>query len=143
MGMQRPKRQHATLKPDDPPAEGPDKATMPELEEKYGDEELGPTPSAEDARRMAHEDAVGAMGQARSRRGDADARPTVAVTGNFSLGGSGEFMWALPSDGKDHQVVREFPPKVGPTDMTPNPAEVSFFLLPTAVVQAFQQEFGW
>jgi hypothetical protein len=68
----------------------------------------------------------------------------VAVTGDDSLGGSGEFMWALPVDGDgDLQPIREFPPKVEPTEMTPDPDKVSFFFLPRAVVQGMQREFGW
>jgi hypothetical protein len=70
----------------------------------------------------------------------------VSVTGDNSLGGSGEFMWALPAPDDAAiamQPIREFPPKTGPTEMTPDPGQVSIFLLPTAVVEAMQREFGW
>lgn len=70
----------------------------------------------------------------------------AAVTGADSLGGSGEFMWALPAPDDATvamQPVREFPPRTKPTEMTPDPGQVSIFLLPTAVVEAMQREFGW
>lgn len=70
----------------------------------------------------------------------------VSVTGDHSLGGSGEFMWALPAPDDAAvamQPIREFPPKTGPTDMTPDPDQVSIFLLPSAAVEAMQREFGW
>jgi hypothetical protein len=70
----------------------------------------------------------------------------VAVTGDDSLGGSGQFMWALPAPAEnpaDLQPIREFPPKTGPTEMTPDPAKVSIFFLPRAVVEGMQREFGW
>ncbi len=70
----------------------------------------------------------------------------AAVTGRDSLGGSGEFMWALPvpaDNPADLQPIREFPPKTGPTEMTPDPSEVSIFFLPRAAVEGMQREFGW
>ena len=68
----------------------------------------------------------------------------VAVTGDDLLSGSGQFMWALPAEGDEElQAIREFPPKVAPTEMTPDPAQVEFFFLPRVVVEEMQHEFGW
>ena len=56
-----------------------------------------------------------------------------------------EFMWALmDSDSEaDYVAVREFPPKTGPTEYTPEPGTAAFFLLPRAVVESLYRTRGW
>jgi hypothetical protein len=63
------------------------------------------------------------------------------ITGNRDLGGSGEFGWAIETGKKGYDVVREFPPKLTEEGHGPKPPE--FVVLPTAVVDGFQREFGW
>lgn len=63
------------------------------------------------------------------------------ITGNDSLGGSGEFGWAIERGPKGYDVVREFPPKLNDEGEIPSSPE--FVVLPSKVVDGFQREFGW
>jgi hypothetical protein len=70
------------------------------------------------------------------------------VTGQSQEAHETEFMWALPpTDGNAYLAFREFPPKVEPTDFTPDPAQVSFGLLPAEAVHALyasrRRTLGW
>jgi hypothetical protein len=58
------------------------------------------------------------------------------VTGSHPEHHPSEFMWAIPSDDPRNEFVpfREFPPRVGPTEVTPEPGNVSFGLLPRYAV---------
>jgi hypothetical protein len=70
------------------------------------------------------------------------------LTGQYHDAHETEFMWALPpSDGNAYIPFREFPPKVKPTEFTPDPAKVSFGLLPLEAVQQLyasrRANLGW
>jgi hypothetical protein len=54
-----------------------------------------------------------------------------------------QMMWALPSERADAVPIREFPPRLKPTDLTPEPGTVSFGLLPRAAVDAMYRQRGW
>jgi hypothetical protein len=56
-----------------------------------------------------------------------------------------EFAWVLPTAGGEgeHMPFREFPPRTGPTDFTPDPKVVSFGLLPRAAVDELMGSRGW
>jgi hypothetical protein len=53
-----------------------------------------------------------------------------------------QFMWAIPGDG-DLVPVREFPPRNGPTDMTPEPGTVAWSLLPRSAIDELLARRGW
>lgn len=53
-----------------------------------------------------------------------------------------QFMWVMPSVG-GQVPTREFPPRTGPTDMTPEPGKASFILLPREAVDGLFRTRGW
>jgi hypothetical protein len=67
------------------------------------------------------------------------------VTGSHPDAHPSEFMWATPGEdpGSEWLPFREFPPRLEPTEVTPEPGKVSFGLLPRNALDQMPSDRGW